>query len=420
MSVDILVGLQWGDEGKGKIIDLLSPKYNIVARFQGGPNAGHTLLINNKKFVFHTLPSGVIHPHAINILGSGMVIDPVVFKKEAEIVIAEGLNPFDNVVISRNAHLILPSHKYLDSFFEEKKGTSKIGSTLKGIGPTYQDKIGRVGLRIGTITDKDFKQKFNVLKDKHFTILDESRIALSENEEEMWFEAIEFISKFKISDTELFLNHQIDNKANVLIEGAQGTLLDINFGTYPYVTSSSTIAAGACTGLGLSPKKIDNIYGVFKAYTTRVGEGPFLTEQKNEIGKYLTEKGFEYGSTTGRQRRCGWLDMVALKYSCMLNGVNKLVITKPDVLSGLKEINICTKYSNGFNDNLTYSDIYYNVNCSPVFRRFEGWSDDISDIKNYNLLPDNFKQYLRFIEHEIKCNVNIISVGPERNQTIYK
>jgi len=420
MPVDILIGLQWGDEGKGKIIDLLSPKYDIIARFQGGPNAGHTLLINDKKFVFHTLPSGVIHRHTTNVLGSGMVIDPVILQKESLLVSNEGLNPFDSIIISSNAHLIIPSHKYLDAYNEEKKGSAKIGSTLKGIGPCYEDKIGRVGLRAGMIFKSDFKKRFNELKKLHFEILESNRKALSESEEKAWFEAIEFMKNFKITQTEVFLNNKIDAGAKVLIEGAQGTLLDINFGTYPYVTSSATIAAGACTGLGISPKKINEVFGVFKAYTTRVGEGPFLTEQNNETGEYLTQKGFEFGSTTGRKRRCGWLDLVALKYSCMINGITGLIVTKSDVLSSLEHINVCIEYQNSGGEKIDYSKLDEDNLSIPVYKTFEGWNEDLSKEKEYSNLPEKFKKYLQFIEKEVNCNINIISVGPERNQTILK
>jgi len=420
MPVDILIGLQWGDEGKGKIIDLLSPNYNIIARFQGGPNAGHTLLINDKKYIFHTLPSGVIHEHTLNVLGSGMVIDPTVLKKEALLINDEGINPYKSVVISSNSHLIIPSHKYIDAYKEEQKGDAKIGSTLKGIGPCYEDKTGRVGLRTGNILQSDFIKRYNDLKKLHFEFLDDERKILADAEEEIWFEAIDYMRNFKITETEILLNDEINKNTKILVEGAQGTLLDLNFGTYPYVTSSTTIAAGACTSLGISPKKINDIYGVYKAYTTRVGEGPLLTEQKNEIGELLTQKGFEFGSTTGRKRRCGWLDLVALKYACMLNGVTKLIITKPDVLSGFKQVSICTDYLDTNDNSINYAELKRNSDVKPIYEKLEGWEEDLSEIRTFDNLPANFKNYLSFIESELQCPTNIISVGPERNQTIFK
>jgi len=418
MSVDILVGLQWGDEGKGKIIDILCPSYDIIARFQGGPNAGHTLVIQGKKYVFHTLPSGIIHPNSLNVLGSGMVIDPVILKKEIDMVCAENINIDNRIIISRNAHLILPSHRMLDSIYEEHKGNKKIGSTLKGIGPSYQDKIARVGLRLGDIFNKNFKDDYKRIKQIHFNLLNEERRIQIEEEESKWFEAIDFISSLKIINTEQYLNDQLTKGVKILAEGAQGTLLDINYGTYPYVTSSTTISAGACTGLGIPPTKIKHIYGVFKAYTTRVGEGPFITEQNNEIGQLLMKEGFEYGSTTGRERRCGWLDLVALQYAIIINGVNKLIITKSDVLSCLDTISICTKYVDSSDNEISYAD--HKEDSLPFYRQFPGWKEKISGIDTYEKLPSELKAYLRYIETKLGKEIWMISTGADRNQTLIK
>lgn len=420
MPVDVLVGLQWGDEGKGKIIDILSPEYDVVARFQGGPNAGHTLVIHDKKYIFHTLPSGVIRPKTVNILGSGMVIDPLIFKKEIETLEKEKIPTKGRILISKNAHLILPTHRYLDAFYEEIKGDQKIGSTLKGIGPTYQDKIARVGIRVGDILQHGFIEQYRRLKAKHLAYIDKEQKSRIESEEENWMKAIDFMREFDLIDAEEYLNKRYNENANILAEGAQGTLLDINYGTFPYVTSSSTISSAACTGLGISPGKIRDIYGVFKAYTTRVGEGPFMTEQKNKIGKLLIEKGHEYGSTTGRERRCGWLDLVALKYAMMLNGVNKLIMTKSDVLTHLDEINVCTRFLDSKNEIKNYTDQYYAKDIRPEYIKLASWSKDISSLKNYQDLPMNFKKYVDFIEKEIGQELWMISVGPERSETILK
>lgn len=420
MPVDILVGLQWGDEGKGKIIDLLCPQYDIIARFQGGPNAGHTLVIGNKKFVFHTLPSGVIHEKKINILGSGMVVDPIIFRKEIETLHNSGIYPDNNILISKLLHLILPTHRLIDAFCEENEGAKKIGSTLKGISPAYQDKVGRKGIRIGEILHADFVGKYNELKKRHLNLLCGYGADILAEEEEKWFDAIEFIKGLQITDTEIYLNAKIQEDVNILAEGAQGALLDVNTGTYPYVTSSNTISAGACTGLGISPRKIRKVIGICKAYTTRVGSGPFPTELKNEVGEFLTEKGFEYGSTTGRRRRCGWLDMVALKQSVVINGIDELVITKPDVLSGLAEVHVCTNYLGSSGLKMNFSDIESTSNFELEYKIFEGWKEDISEYKVYDQLPYQFRNYLNFIENETGVPITIISVGPERTQTIKK
>ena len=420
MPVDVLVGLQWGDEGKGKIIDILSPDYDVVARFQGGPNAGHTLVIHDKKFVFHTLPSGVIRHETVNVLGSGMVIDPITFKKEIETLEKENIPTRGRILISRNAHLILPTHRFLDAFYEEVKGDKKIGSTLKGIGPTYQDKIARVGIRVGDILKSSFVDQYERLKVKHCAFIDEERKSKIDAEEKLWMEAIDFMREFDLIDAEEYLSKRYDENANILAEGAQGTLLDINYGTFPYVTSSSTISSSACTGLGISPNKIRHIYGVFKAYTTRVGEGPFMTEQQNEIGELLTEKGHEYGSTTGRERRCGWLDLVALKYAIMLNVVNKLIMTKSDVLTHLDDIEVCTAFMDDNNEQRNYTEQYYIDGLKPQYKKLKSWSKDISKLKEYSEFPTEFNDYVDFIEGELGQKLWMISVGPERSETIMK
>ncbi|MEA3497392.1 MAG: adenylosuccinate synthase [Bacteroidota bacterium] len=420
--MDVLVGLQWGDEGKGKIIDILSPKYKIIARFQGGPNAGHTLVINDKKFIFHTLPSGIIQPNTINILGSGMVINPVTLQEEIDLLKKENISYENRIYISQNAHLILPTHKLLDKYFELLKEEKKIGSTLRGIGPTYQDKIARVGLRFADVLSIDFKEKYLSLKSKHLNVLSDFQYDTRQliKEEEEWFEAIEFLRSFKITDTELYLNEQENKGTKILAEGAQGSLLDINFGTYPYVTSSNTLSSGACNGLGIPPQKIDKVFGVFKAYTTRVGEGPFATELFDEDGEKLRKNGHEFGSTTGRPRRCGWLDIPALNYTAMLNGVTDLIITKADVLSGFDKIKTCAGYQNINGVELSYPDIYNSTDIQPKHIEHHGWAKDVSSIKNFEELPLEFKNYISFIEENTQKRISIVSVGPERLQTIMR
>lgn len=420
MPVDVIVGLQWGDEGKGKIVDILSPQYSIIARYQGGPNAGHTLVINDKKFVFHTLPSGVINNECINILGSGMVIDPVALKQEIENLEGNGIFSKDKILISRNAHLILPSHKLLDAYYEGISEKNKIGSTLKGIGPTYQDKVGRRGIMVKHIFNVNFKEYYTSLKSFHFDLIKDKSIELSNEDELKWFDAVNYLRTLVITDTELYLNNNLKKGANVLAEGAQGALLDINFGTYPYVTSSNTISSACCTGLGISPKYIRHIYGIFKAYTTRVGEGPFLTEQNNNVGNLLMKAGFEYGSTTGRPRRCGWLDLVALKYSIMLNGVDKLIITKSDVLNCLDEIKICSEYLDDQNNKVNFSSIDEIPSTNPCYVSFASWSENLMEIKSYLDLPKSTRQYLEYIEKQLELKIDIVSVGPDRNQTIIR
>ncbi len=418
-KVDVLLGLQWGDEGKGKIVDVLTPDYDVIARFQGGPNAGHSLEFNQVKHVLHTIPSGIFHKEKLNLIGNGVVIDPVVFHRETKALEEMGVLPRENIVISKKAHLILPSHRILDAASETSKGETRIGSTLKGIGPTYMDKTGRNGLRVGDIIMPDFIEKYNYLKDKHREILklydyhDEP-----ENYEEEWFSAIEVIRSYQMVDSEHLINRLIKEGKKVLAEGAQGTLLDIDFGSYPYVTSSNTICAGACTGLGIAPSMIGEVLGVFKAYCTRVGGGPFPTEQENETGARMRSQGNEFGSTTGRPRRCGWLDLPALKYSIMINGVTRLIITKADVLSGFDTLKICTGYKSKGEvlDSLPFDTAQL---LEPIYREMKGWSDDVSKINDYTRLPGEFINYIDYIEKETGVPVTIISLGPDRTATVY-
>jgi adenylosuccinate synthase len=418
MPVDVLVGLQWGDEGKGKIVDLLTPNYDIVARFQGGPNAGHTLVINDKKYIFHTLPSGVICKNSINVLGSGMVVDPVTLVKEIETLKDEEIDIKGRVKISKRLHLILPTHKHLDAFHERRKADKKIGSTLRGISPCYQDKIGRNGITFEDTRQEDFTTKYNELKNFHLSLMTEPDLELLNKAENEWFEAVQYLQAFDIIDTEEFVNDKLEAGSNVLAEGAQGTLLDINFGTYPYVTSSHTLSSSACIGLGISPREIRKVYGVFKAYTTRVGEGPFTTELFDETGERMAKIGHEYGSTTGRRRRCGWLDLVALKYAVRLNGVTDLIITKSDVLSGFDELKVCTNYLDQNGEKLLFSDICKTDNIKPEYYSLKGWAEEIAEMKKKENLPENFNGYINYIEEYIETKITYISVGPERNQTI--
>jgi adenylosuccinate synthase len=420
MKLDVLLGLQWGDEGKGKIVDVLAPNYNVIARFQGGPNAGHSLEFNQIKHVLHTIPSGVFNPNTINIIGNGVVIDPVIFMEEINELKKLKVDIQKNLFISKRAHLILPSHRILDAASEASKGKTKIGSTLKGIGPTYMDKTGRNGLRIGDIINPGFNDKYEFLKNKHYEILklydfDYNLTAY----EEKWFQGIELIKQFKLVESEHLINQYLEDDQSVLAEGAQGTLLDIDFGSYPFVTSSNTICAGACTGLGVAPNKIGNVIGIFKAYCTRVGSGPFPTELENNEGKQLRKQGHEFGATTGRPRRCGWLDLPALKYAIMLNGVTQLVVTKADVLSGFDTIKVCTHYILN-KKKVDYLPYEVDEQLQPVYKEFKGWKEDITKIKSFTDLPAAFKSYLQFIEDEIKVPIKIISVGPNRSETIQK
>lgn len=421
MRADVLLGLQWGDEGKGKIVDVLTPGYDVIARFQGGPNAGHTLEFNNIKQVLHTIPSGIFRENKINIIGNGVVIDPIVFKKEIEGLKKIGVELSRNLFISKKAHLILPTHRLLDAASEEKKGKTKIGSTLKGIGPTYKDKIGREGLRVGDLLH-GFKNKYQERTENHKALLSEFfhydyKQALADCEQE-WFDAVETLKSFQVVDSEHFINDLLQKNKSVLAEGAQGTLLDIDFGSYPFVTSSNTICAGACTGLGLAPQKIGRVYGIFKAYCTRVGMGPFPTELLDETGDKLRDNGHEYGSTTGRPRRCGWLDLVALKYSLMLNGVTEMIMMKADVLDSFKTLKVCVGYEqNG--EVVKEFPFELSDEIKPVYVELPGWETNLTEIKSEKDFPEALKNYIRFIEDETGIPVSIASVGPNREQTIF-
>ncbi|WP_396188051.1 adenylosuccinate synthase [Flavobacterium sp.] len=421
MAVDLLLGLQWGDEGKGKIVDVLTANYDIIARFQGGPNAGHTLEFDGIKHVLRTIPSGIFHPNAINIIGNGVVMDPVVFQREIE-----GLQNFNidipsRLLLSRKAHLILPTHRLLDAASEASKGKAKIGSTLKGIGPTYMDKTGRNGLRIGDIELFDFKERYRALADKHEEMIKfydvELLYSLSEMEEE-FFEAIEQLKQLTFIDSEAYLNQALKEGKTILAEGAQGSLLDIDFGTYPFVTSSNTTAAGACTGLGIAPNRVKDVYGIFKAYTTRVGSGPFPTELFDEDGATMAKVGNEFGSVTGRARRCGWLDLVALKYAVQINGVTELYMMKGDVLSGFEKLQVCTAYK--YNGEVL-NHFPYNIepeNVEPINTEMKGWQADLTGMTTYEELPIELKNYIEFIEKELEVPIKVVSVGPDRTQTI--
>ena len=420
MKVDVILGLQWGDEGKGKIVDVLSPKYDAISRFQGGPNAGHTLEINDFKQVLHTIPSGIFHEHKINLIGNGVVLDPIVFKKEVESIKKHPIDLRKNLYISKKAHLILPTHKLLDAASERAKGETKIGSTLKGIGPTYKDKIGRDGLRVGDLFE-DFDEKYQSRIQAHQALLENffgfnNKEMLDEYEKE-WFEGVEVLKSFHFVDSEHLVNDLILEKKSVLAEGAQGTLLDIDFGSYPFVTSSNTICAGACTGLGIAPQKIGKVFGIFKAYCTRVGMGPFPTELHDKTGQKLRDAGNEYGSTTGRPRRCGWLDLVALKYSNMINGVTELFMMKGDVLDDFDTIHVCTGYEidGKVSDKFPFE---LNDNVKPVYVELPGWKTDLTKLTSENEFPEEFNNYINFIEEETGLPITIASVGPNRAQTI--
>jgi len=422
MSVDVLLGLQWGDEGKGKIVDVLAPKYDVVARFQGGPNAGHTLEFDGIKHVLHQIPSGIFRSEIKNVIGNGVVLDPVIFKIEIEALDQFNLDFQENLFVSKKAQLILPTHRLLDAAYEKAKGVSKIGSTLKGIGPTYQDKIARVGLRVGDILSDNFRDKYEGLKQKHIDILEyyEFDFDLTEYEGK-FFEAIEFIKSLKLIDSEYFINDALSSTQSVLAEGAQGSLLDVDFGSYPFVTSSSTMVAGACTGLGVAPNKIGEVYGIFKAYCTRVGSGPFPTELFDEVGKAIQDEGREFGATTGRPRRCGWLDLPALKYTIMINGVTQLFMMKADVLNIFEEIKVCTKYklaNSEESDRLPHDLIDESV--EPVYRSFKGWNQSLEGITNFEDFPSELKDYVLFLEKELQVPINIVSTGPDRTETIIR
>jgi adenylosuccinate synthase len=423
MTVDLLLGLQWGDEGKGKIVDVLTKDYDIIARFQGGPNAGHTLEFDGIKHVLRTIPSGIFHEKSINLIGNGVVIDPVVFEKELE-----GLGQFNidyksKLVISRKAHLILPTHRLLDAASEAAKGKAKIGSTLKGIGPTYMDKTGRNGIRVGDLELSSWKEKYRALANKHESMISfynvDMQYDLAEMEEE-FFKAVKTLKELTFIDSEEYLNKAMKSGKTILAEGAQGSLLDIDFGTYPFVTSSTTTAAGACTGLGIAPNKVKDVYGIFKAYTTRVGSGPFPTELFDDVGLEMAKVGREFGAVTGRPRRCGWLDLVALKYTCEINGVTKLMMMKSDVLSGFESLEVCTAYKY---KGETIKHLPYNIepeNVVPIYSKFKCWSKDLTEMTSTNQFPKELNEYIEFLEKELEIPIEVVSVGPDRKQTIYR
>ena len=420
MSVDVLLGLQWGDEGKGKIVDFLAPKYDLVARFQGGPNAGHTLEFDSIKHVLHQIPSGIFREDKQNIIGNGVVLDPVIFMNEVSQINKKfNISLKDILSISTRAQLISPVHRLLDKVLEENKGKNKIGSTLKGIGPTYQDKIGRHGLRVGEILSDNFKEKYDKQKSYHNYFLEGHYDNNFSDEEKTFFECINKLKEFKIVDTEYLINKNVNRKKKVLAEGAQGTLLDIDFGSYPFVTSSNTTTAGACIGLGISPKKIDTVFGIFKAYCTRVGAGPFPTELFDDIGEKIAKNGNEFGSTTGRPRRCGWLDLPALKYSIMLNGVSDLYMMKADVLSGFSEVKVCVGYEYN-NEKIDYfPSSIESDSIKPIYKSFKGWTSKSNHARSFDDLEDNFKKYINFIESEVGVSIKLVSLGPDREETIY-
>ncbi len=421
MQIDVLLGLQWGDEGKGKIVDVLTRNYDVIARFQGGPNAGHTLEFENIKHVLHTIPSGIFHKDALNVIGNGVVIDPVILQKEIENLKKYEVDFKTKLLISRRAHLILPSHRLLDAASEQAKGKMKIGSTLKGIGPTYMDKTGRNGLRVGDIELSDFQERYQALVEKHKAILANYDFEYDlESLEGPWMESIDALRDMKLIDSEHFVNQQMRSGAKVLAEGAQGAMLDIDFGTYPFVTSSNTITAGACNGLGIAPNRIDQVYGIFKAYCTRVGSGPFPTELEDEVGQRLRDAGNEYGATTGRPRRCGWVDLPALKYAIMVNGVTQLMMMKADVLSNFEEIKVCThyKYKGELIDYLPYN--IEPQNLEPVYESLPGWTEDLTGLSQWKEMPENLLNYVKYLEDQLEVPIGIVSVGPKRSQTLMR
>lgn len=421
MKVDVLLGLQWGDEGKGKIVDVLAPKYDVVARFQGGPNAGHTLEFDGIKHVLHQIPSGIFRDKTRNIIGNGVVLDPIVFKTEIEKLSKYNLNVRSNLYISKKATLIVPSHRLLDQAYEKAKGVDKIGSTLKGIGPSYQDKIGRQGLRVGDVLFDNFEAKFKKLTETHFEILKNHAIDFNWPElEAQFFDAITFLKGFNLIDSEYFINDELNKKSTVLAEGAQGSLLDIDFGSYPFVTSSNTVTAGACTGLGVSPSRIGEVFGIFKAYSTRVGGGPFPTELLDDQGEKMRKEGNEFGSTTGRPRRCGWLDLPSLKYSIMINGVTQLLMMKADVLCAFPVIKVCTHYklSDGtITESLPYEIV--NQKIAPVYTDLPGWNTPLTGVTEADM-PKELIDYIHFLEKALDVPITLISIGPDREQTIVR
>ncbi|MFI1770422.1 adenylosuccinate synthase [Thalassobellus citreus] len=423
MAVDLLLGLQWGDEGKGKIVDVLTTNYNIIARFQGGPNAGHTLVFNGKKHVLHTIPSGIFHEGKTNLVGNGVVIDPVIFKAELDKLEEQDVDYRKSLVISRKAHIILPTHRLLDAASEASKGKAKIGSTLKGIGPTYMDKTGRNGIRVGDLELADWKERYRSLADKHESMIAFYDVDIEYDLKELeaeFFKAIDVLKSLKFIDSEEYVYQAQKTGKTILAEGAQGSLLDIDFGTYPFVTSSNTTAAGACTGLGVAPNQIGDVFGIFKAYTTRVGSGPFPTELFDKDGQEMARIGNEFGATTGRPRRCGWLDLVALKYACQVNGVTQLMMMKGDVLSGFETLKVCTayKYKGEVIEHFPYNIEPENV--EPVYTEFNGWSEDLTGMSETSQLPKALNEYIEFLEKELETPITIVSVGPDRKQTIFR
>ncbi|MAC40748.1 MAG: adenylosuccinate synthase [Pelagibacterales bacterium] len=420
MKVDVLLGLQWGDEGKGKIVDVLTTNYDIIARFQGGPNAGHTLEFDGIKHVLHTIPSGIFHKGIINLIGNGVVIDPVIFENEIKSINKLNIE-ISELLISKKAHLILPTHKLLDAASEKAKGKNKIGSTLKGIGPTYMDKTGRNGLRVGDVNSSNFNEKYKKLKNKHIELLKFYDFEYNLEElESKWFKSLNTLKSFSHIDSEHYIHKALKSGKKILAEGAQGTLLDIDFGSYPFVTSSNTITAGACTGLGVAPNQITDVFGIFKAYCTRVGSGPFPTELNDEIGEHLGKVGNEFGATTGRARRCGWIDLPALKYAININGVTQLMMMKSDVLSGINKIKVCTHYLNSNNEKIDYLPFEDNESLIPVYDEIEGWEKDIMKINNLDEAPDQVHNYIKYLEDHLDVPIKIISVGPDRKQTFFR
>lgn len=417
--VDVILGLQWGDEGKGKIVDFFAKDYDVIARFQGGPNAGHTLYVNDKKIVLHQIPSGIFHEDKVNLIGNGVVLDPITLKKECEAVASFGVDFRKNLFISERAHLILPTHRALDKASELSKGNDKIGSTLKGIGPTYMDKTGRNGLRVGDLLDKNFTTQYIKLRMKHQRLLDNFNFHEDITQwEEDFFEAIDFLRSFKIVNGEYFINEKINSGKKVLAEGAQGSMLDVDFGTFPFVTSSNTVSAGVCTGLGIAPQKIREVIGITKAYCTRVGSGPFPTELTDATGDFLRNAGNEFGSTTGRPRRCGWIDLVALHFACMINGVTQIVMTKADILDSLEELMVCKSYLINGEEMKQVPFQMNRMNIEPVYQNFEGWNTDISSVNNFETMPAKMKTYIDYINNYLNVPVKFISNGPGRDQIV--
>ena len=417
MKLDVVLGLQWGDEGKGKIVDVLAGRYPAVARFQGGPNAGHSLHFDGHNFVVRSIPSGIFRDGSTNIIGSGVVLDPITFREECGNISKMHIEPKEKLCISKKAHLILPTHRLLDAAYEAAAGKSKIGSTLKGIGPTYTDKISRHGLRVGDILAPDFHERFEKLKNRHLQLLKDLNFKCDPDKDEAeWMSAIEFLRGFKLIDCEYFVNNWLDEKS-MLAEGAQGSLLDIDYGSYPYVTSSSTTIGGVCTGLGVAPSRVGHVYGIFKAYCTRVGSGPFPTELFDETGEKIRKIGHEFGAVTGRPRRCGWLDLVALKYTVMIDGVTDLIMMKSDCLDSFETIKVCTSY---IIDGKETNQFPFDTECeiTPVYTEFKGWNQDLTGCRKEEDLPETFKEYIRFMENYLKVPIKIISLGPDREATI--